>query len=178
MLGALFIVIVFVAYFFNRRLLFVFFMSHGRDPHKQASKNKPHRRKFILHLIRHRSRGKVSKKSSTTTFLLAFFHLVPFEVICGLIATKLRRLHSASTWPPFRRAEIPPATAPDFRPANLVIEQTGRLACPRTPLATERLKGDHQRSATRSRMRTPRALAIRIKASIEIVFAPRSTALI
>jgi hypothetical protein len=104
------------------------FFSHGRDSHKQVSKNKPHWRKFILHLIRHRSRGKVSKNSSTTAFLLAFFHLVPFEVICGVVVTKLRRLHSASTWPPFRLCAHSVASKSTLPPRQTFGQRTGTVS--------------------------------------------------
>ena len=57
------------------------FFSHGRDSHKQVSKNKPHWRKCILHLIRHRRCKIVSKKFQKSSFLLAFIHLLPFEGI-------------------------------------------------------------------------------------------------
>jgi hypothetical protein len=52
---------------------------------------------------------------------------------------KLGSLYSTSIWPAFRlcaRSVAPKfatATKPDFRPANFVIEQTGRLACPGHP---------------------------------------------
>jgi hypothetical protein len=70
-------------------------------------------------LIRHRRCKIVSKIIQKSSFLLAFIHLVPFEVICAVVVTKLRRLHSASTWPPFRCVLVPSRQNPPGPRARL-----------------------------------------------------------
>jgi hypothetical protein len=81
------------------------------------------------------------KKFQKSSFLLAFIHLVPFEVICAVVVTKLRRLHSASTWPPFRCVLVPSRQNPPGPRARLsanwldaVSRKTG---LPQDTLATE-----------------------------------------
>ena len=54
-----------------------------------------------------------------------------------MVATKLRRLHSASTWPPFRCVLVPSRQNPPGPRARLSANgqepSAKRLACPKTP---------------------------------------------
>jgi hypothetical protein len=81
------------------------------------------------------------KKLLQPSFLLAVFHLVPFEVICGVVATKLRRLHSASTWPPFRLCAHSVASKSTQPPRQTFGQRTGTVSqktgLPQDTLATE-----------------------------------------
>lgn len=92
-------------------------------------------------MIRHRRCRIVSKKFQKPAFLLADFHLVPFEVICGVVVTKLRRLHSASTWPPFRlcaRSVASKSTRPRARlSANWLDAVSRKTGSPQNTHATE-----------------------------------------
>jgi len=72
---------------------------------------------------------------------LADFHLVPFEVICGMVVTKLRRLHSASIWPPFRlcaRSVASKSTRPPRQTSGQRTETVSqKTGLPQDTLATE-----------------------------------------
>ena len=165
--------ICFAAYSFTMDVSCSFFsLSHGRDSHKQVSKNNPHWRKFILCMIRHRSCKIVSKEFLKLSFLLAFFRLVPFEVVCGVIVTKLRRLHSASTWPPFRCVLVPSRQNPPGPRARLSANRLDAVSR-KTGLPQDTSRPNSATAALRPVCRS--IPAAKFRHSVELISATKAT---